>query len=373
MTSITQLFCLGIPSSETKIQLNFKKDKNVVFLTGHNGIGKTKLLKAIHQNICLAQENNSFDKANVFQNYLMSMVINGNWETILQHDISGYNDNYIKKIMSFNETLNNANKEKVWKTCVEKLNIEYSTIMESKEFDKEVFSKIYSEDKRQLIMKGSKINSKAVTPNSLFFSYDTVHYSGNKDDSPDSRTLDHHLQLALERFKNLPSEEGIDSDSIKIILENQFKKSNIKIDEKVKNTLLTNLQENLGNRALPTQKILDTLNIFFNETSREIIQDKEEVIKCKLANSDEAISWRDLSKGEKSLIFLCFSVYFYSKDNVVFLIDEPEISLHISRQEKLIKHLLELSPKSQFIIATHAPSIIFKTEKEQYFNLENFG
>ena len=93
MTSITQLFCLGIPSSETKIQLNFKKDKNVVFLTGHNGIGKTKLLKAIHQNICLAQENNSFDKANVFQNYLMSMVINGNWETILQHDISGYNDN----------------------------------------------------------------------------------------------------------------------------------------------------------------------------------------------------------------------------------------------------------------------------------------
>lgn len=56
------------------------------------------------------------------------MVINGNWETILQHDISGYNDNYIKKIMSFNGLLNNANKEKVWKTCVEKLNIEYSTI-----------------------------------------------------------------------------------------------------------------------------------------------------------------------------------------------------------------------------------------------------
>lgn len=373
MTSITQLLCLGIPSSENRIQLNFKKDKNVVFLTGHNGVGKTKLLKAIHQNICLAQENNSFDKANVFQNYVMSIVINGNWETILQHDISGYNDNYFKKIMSFNDELNNANKERDWKKCVEKLEIEYRNITESKDFDQEVFSKIYSEDKRQVIMKGSKINSNAVTPNSLFFSYDTVHYSGNKDDSPDSRTLDHHLQLALERFKNLPSEEGIDSDSIRIILENQFKESNIKIDENVKNTLLTSLQENLGNRALPTQKILDTLNIFFNETSREIIQDKEEVIKCKLSNNNEAISWRNLSKGEKSLIFLCFSVYFYSKDNVVFLIDEPEISLHISWQEKLIKHLLELSPKSQFIIATHAPSIIFKTEKEQYFNLENFG
>ncbi len=38
-----------------------------------------------------------------------------------------------------------------------------------------VFSKIYPEDKRQLIMKGSKINSKAVTPNSLFFSYDKIY------------------------------------------------------------------------------------------------------------------------------------------------------------------------------------------------------
>ena len=74
--------------------------------------------------------------------------------------------------------------------------------------------------------------------------------------------LDHHLQLALERFKNLPSEEGIDSDSIKIILENQFKKSNIKIDEKVKNTLLTTLQENLGNRAHLTQKIFRYIKYF---------------------------------------------------------------------------------------------------------------
>ena len=38
--------------------------------------------------------------------------------------------------------------------------------------------------------------------------------------------------------------------------------------------------------------------------------------------------------------------------------DEPEISLHMDWQEKLIKYIRELNPNAQLIIATHSPAII---------------
>ena len=37
--------------------------------------------------------------------------------------------------------------------------------------------------------------------------------------------------------------------------------------------------------------------------------------------------------------------------------DEPEISLHITWQYRLLDILTELNPQAQFIITTHSPSI----------------
>ncbi|MDE6336055.1 MAG: ATP-binding protein, partial [Muribaculaceae bacterium] len=41
----------------------------------------------------------------------------------------------------------------------------------------------------------------------------------------------------------------------------------------------------------------------------------------------------------------------------VLLMDEPEISLHISWQDKLITTLRELNPNCQLILTTHSPNI----------------
>jgi predicted ATPase len=49
----------------------------------------------------------------------------------------------------------------------------------------------------------------------------------------------------------------------------------------------------------------------------------------------------------------------------VFVIDEPELSLHISWQEKFVKAITEASPSTQFILATHSPAIISKLEYEK--------
>jgi predicted ATPase len=55
-----------------------------------------------------------------------------------------------------------------------------------------------------------------------------------------------------------------------------------------------------------------------------------------------------------------------SKQTSIFFIDEPELSLHISWQELFVDALLEASPKTQFVIATHAPAILAKPERKEW-------
>ena len=43
-------------------------------------------------------------------------------------------------------------------------------------------------------------------------------------------------------------------------------------------------------------------------------------------------------------------------DGVMF-IDEPELTLHMDWQRVLLPILLEIAPKTQFIVATHAATI----------------
>ena len=47
---------------------------------------------------------------------------------------------------------------------------------------------------------------------------------------------------------------------------------------------------------------------------------------------------------------------------MVYIADEPELSLHISWQEKLLESLVSLDGKIQVIVATHSPDIVGKFE-----------
>lgn len=76
----------------------------------------------------------------------------------------------------------------------------------------------------------------------------------------------------------------------------------------------------------------------------------------------------NLSSGEKQLIILiaCLSLLEDAKRSHVYIVDEPEVSLHITWQEKFIDALLEASPNTQFILATHSPSIIARNERRTW-------
>jgi predicted ATP-binding protein involved in virulence len=67
-----------------------------------------------------------------------------------------------------------------------------------------------------------------------------------------------------------------------------------------------------------------------------------------------------LSSGEQNELILIYELLFKAKPNSLILIDEPEISLHISWQIQFLKDMIDISKITdcKMIIATHSPDII---------------
>lgn len=72
------------------------------------------------------------------------------------------------------------------------------------------------------------------------------------------------------------------------------------------------------------------------------------------------INLDSLSSGEQHEIILMFDLLFNVKEGSLVMIDEPEISLHISWQINFINDVREIARLAgfQFIVATHSPQII---------------
>jgi predicted ATP-binding protein involved in virulence len=77
-------------------------------------------------------------------------------------------------------------------------------------------------------------------------------------------------------------------------------------------------------------------------------------------NKGQQLSLTDLSSGEQHEVVLLYELLFKVEFNTLVLIDEPEISLHVSWQQEFISDLIKIAKmqKIRFIVATHSPTII---------------
>lgn len=83
-----------------------------------------------------------------------------------------------------------------------------------------------------------------------------------------------------------------------------------------------------------------------------------------LGNEDKQISSVDLSAGEKQMLsFLSYNAF---RNNGIFFIDEPELSLHAEWQRSLFPTLLSQKSGNQFIAATHSPFIYSKYPDKEF-------
>lgn len=96
------------------------------------------------------------------------------------------------------------------------------------------------------------------------------------------------------------------------------------------------------------------INGLFQETEKHI---EIEGNKFNIVSKGNVLPIDALSSGEKQILLIMLRVFLLEGKESYVLLDEPENSLDISWQYKLIDTLTKLNPNAQFFITTHSPSI----------------
>lgn len=124
------------------------------------------------------------------------------------------------------------------------------------------------------------------------------------------------------------------------------------LEEKISTTMAT--QDNL--EQLIREMFTGPKTVTFESTG----------IKVKSDDGDE-ISLETLSSGEKQALGIFIDVL--RADQHSLMIDEPELSMHIDWQNRLVAAMQMLNPEAQLILATHSPEIMANVPDENIFRL----
>lgn len=114
-------------------------------------------------------------------------------------------------------------------------------------------------------------------------------------------------------------------------------------------------KEQLQSINRPKDRMISIVNEAFEKTGKSLLPDRGRLT-FRFADGHE-ITAEALSAGEKQLLIVLLTVLLERERESIVIMDEPEISLHISWQYRLIDWLIQLNPNAQYILTTHSPSI----------------
>lgn len=172
--------------------------------------------------------------------------------------------------------------------------------------------------------------------------------------------------------------------------ESELRAQYTQLEKRLKDLAAVGLQENANNIALPAKKLNPTMRkvlaLYLSDLNEKldtftVLQQRIELIKSlygikirrkdfqitrdhgfslKDKSTDKSMDAGDLSSGEQHQLVLLYRLIFSQTDRQLFLIDEPEISLHVEWQRMFLDDLLQISKLRGhvFLIATHSPQII---------------
>ena len=218
----------------------------------------------------------------------------------------------------------------------------------------------------------------------------------------DQNIMTETIQTYSDELKNLITEKIQESYSISQTLDSSYPKRLITEKQKVSKEYyderfnnLTSKQKRLAKNGLyeSTQEFLEyreddskALLVYLNDSEKKqeifddlleklelftsILNDRRFTFKSIHINRDKGfyfetdkgkeLKLNQLSSGEQHEVVLLYELIFKTKPSILVLIDEPEISLHITWQKEFLDDLLRIIKiqKFQVLIATHSPSII---------------
>lgn len=110
--------------------------------------------------------------------------------------------------------------------------------------------------------------------------------------------------------------------------------------------------QQLSQKKTRFQDIVDDL---FTDTGKKIVRTENEI---RFSQIGETLVPYQLSSGEKQILAILLTVLVEDNLPYVLFMDEPEVSLHIEWQKRIIDLCLELNPNVQIVLTTHSPAVV---------------
>jgi hypothetical protein len=114
----------------------------------------------------------------------------------------------------------------------------------------------------------------------------------------------------------------------------------------------------------PIQNYLEAINSFLHDANKDV-QFNESGDLCVRIKKKSLGPLTSLSSGECQLVVILTHLAFNpaAASANVFIVDEPELSLHVKWQEAFVPAIQKANPELQVILATHSPSIVLDLTK----------
>ena len=105
----------------------------------------------------------------------------------------------------------------------------------------------------------------------------------------------------------------------------------------------------------PKTRFQDLIDDLFQETGKKLIRKSNEI---QFEQDGDILTPYQLSSGEKQMLVILLTVLVQDNQHCTLFMDEPEISLHVEWQQRLISLIRCLNPNVQIILTTHSPALI---------------
>ncbi|HEX5127173.1 MAG TPA: AAA family ATPase, partial [Rhodocyclaceae bacterium] len=123
--------------------------------------------------------------------------------------------------------------------------------------------------------------------------------------------------------------------------------------------------ENVNRLWRPITDFLALVNRFLIDCDKEICIDKVGWLNVVLKGG-EPLSLDVLSSGERQIVVILGHLAISRELNQerIFIVDEPELSLHLKWQQIFVESIIAANQNSQFVLATHSPAIVMSLREK---------
>ena len=138
-------------------------------------------------------------------------------------------------------------------------------------------------------------------------------------------------------------------------LQRRYLDYQVNVGNRIIECLTSGSPEEAASISYPKTKFQNLVDELFGETGKKIIRKSNEIL---FEQDGDTLYPYQLSSGEKQLLVILLTVLVQDNRRGVLFMDEPEVSLHVEWQQRLIGLIRELNPNVQIVLTTHSPAMI---------------